>query len=198
MEEIARRRNEEVPGQDNERGTTLIELMVVILILGILAAIAIPTFLSERGKANDSAAETTVRNAMTALAAVYASENAYAVPASSSSSGSSSSSSSNFASYMTTQEPSIKWINGTAVSAINSVSIATADSVNSGSGTASPQAVAVTAWAPNGKCFNAFVVQYTDGSFTPGTYYNIAPTSGTSGCTPTPPTSTTGWNSSWS
>jgi type IV pilus assembly protein PilA len=58
----------------NEGGFTLIELLVVILIIGILAAIAIPAFLSQSSKASDAAAKTQVGTLQTTEEA-YASEN---------------------------------------------------------------------------------------------------------------------------
>jgi type IV pilus assembly protein PilA len=58
----------------DEGGFTLIELLVVVLIIGILAAIAIPAFLSQTSKANDSAAKTQVGTLQTTME-TYASEN---------------------------------------------------------------------------------------------------------------------------
>ena len=61
--------------QADQRGFTLIELLVVILIVGLLAAIAIPMFLGQRGKAQDADAKSAVRNAASAAESIRAENN---------------------------------------------------------------------------------------------------------------------------
>ena len=58
----------------DESGFTLVELLVVMLILGLLAAIAIPAFFNQRNKAKDADAKSSVRTAETAME-TYATDN---------------------------------------------------------------------------------------------------------------------------
>ena len=58
--------------QANEKGFTLIELMIVIAIIGILAAIAIPNFLAYRTRGQDSAAQSEAKNFYNAAMAYFA------------------------------------------------------------------------------------------------------------------------------
>ena len=61
----------------NNKGFTLIELMIVIAIIGILAAIAIPQFAAYRTKSYNAAAQADLRNVKTNLEAYYADYQVY-------------------------------------------------------------------------------------------------------------------------
>jgi type IV pilus assembly protein PilA len=131
----------------DEDGFTLIELMVVVLIIAILLAIAIPTFLGARQRAQDRAAQSNLRNALTAEKTYYTDTQKYV---------------DDTTGLIKAIEPSLAFGSGVGVPAVGTVNI-TAD--------ANGTFVCLTAKSASGK---VFVLADEATGTKPGTYYGNA------------------------
>jgi len=161
--------------RDDQDGFTLIELMVVILIIAILLAIAIPTFLGARNSADDRAAQASLRNALTAAKTAYVNTQDY--------SGAT-------ATGLAAIEPSLTYTTAASTGPNNiSVYVDTTDN---------NQGVELAALSHTGTCWyiadaaTAAAASTLTGQNTPGTYYAHA----TGSCTTPAPTGTT-WGSTF-
>ena len=148
--------------QEDEEGFTLIELMVVVLIIAILLAIAIPTFLGARERAQDRAAQSNLRNAFTAEKVYYTDAQAYTVDSG--------------AGAVHSIEPSLTYAADATPSVVGTVYIATA------TGTTTDDTVILGAKSASGKCF--FLKDLATGA-TAGTKFGIQTT-----CTSAPSAAT--------
>jgi type IV pilus assembly protein PilA len=106
-----------------ESGFTLIELMVVLLIIAILLAIAIPTFLGVTNTAGDRAAQSNLTNALTESKALYQLLETYSPTAGTYTAG-----------QFQSQAPEFSWTTGVCSSGNNCVSFAVFGTSNAGDG----------------------------------------------------------------
>ena len=111
----------------DEQGFTLIELMVVVLIIAILIAIAIPTFLGARQKAQDRAAQSDLRNALTAAKTGYVDTEDYTAIA------------------LASIEPSLTYVSGAASTGPKIISV-----------TASKSGIGLSALADDNVCWQLY------------------------------------------
>jgi len=155
IKEIIRRRMQQRAGADTdgteqpkEDGFTLIELMVVLLIVAILAAVAIPTFLGARTRAQHSAAVQDMINAVTAAQTVYSTNNSsYAPPTTG---ACASAATPTFVCALQAAEPSLQFIAGaTKLGDSNSISVGVGGATN---GSGAPQSIMMAVYDQANRC----------------------------------------------
>ena len=138
-----------------DEGFTLIELMVVVLIIAILLAIAIPTFLGARSRAQNRSAQSNLRNALTAEKTAYTDAQTYVASTTS----------------LQSIEPSLSWLATAPAASVpwtgTDVLVSTQDSGNE---------VCLTDKSASGTYYGIIDIGQNDtafasGTVSPGTYY---------------------------
>ena len=174
-----------------EGGFTLIELMVVLLIIAILLAIAIPTFLGVSGSARDRAAQSNLTNTMTDVIAYYQNAQTFDATATSTTSSQGTGAGTTSAALQL-QEPSFTWGSAacTTSNAAKCVSVAPVDVASSNDG----QGVILATMSGTGTCWYAMNLQTTPAAYVasplPADY--TAATGAFAGQTATPNVTTAG------
>ena len=155
-----------------DEGFTLIELMVVLLIIAILLAIAIPTFLGARNTANARSTQENLRNALTAEQTYWTSNQ-------------------NFSTNLSTIEAALSW--ATAAPSTEGGNTVWATLYNYSSATVQPAAATTSAdsvllvgYAKDGNCYGIYASDNPSSSYTSFAYYKA--TSGTCATPSTLPT----------
>jgi type IV pilus assembly protein PilA len=174
----------------SEGGFTLIELMVVLLIIAILLAIAIPTFLGVSGSARDRSAQSNLTNALTDTVAYYQNGQTFDATATSttSSQGTGAGTTSN---ALSTSEPAFTWqAAACATNAPKCVSVAPVDAASANDG----QGVITAVRSATGTCWYALNLEINPSAYVasplPADY--TATTGAFAGQTATPTGATSG------
>ncbi len=186
--------------QDREAGFTLIELMVVMLIMAILLAIAIPTFLGTRNTANNRATQSTLTNALTTAKAYYTRTQNYAPTGTCGGAAAG-----NLACLLQQSEPQIKFVAAGGVSTDpNTVVVDEHDFQTNwpitNSTSVVSNAVLLVAYSKSGKCFSILDIETPPatgavlGETGAGTFYGQVASKGASCSTADVPAA---WSSSF-
>jgi len=140
-----------------EGGFTILELVVVLVIISVLMAIAVPTFLSARSTANDRAAQSDLRTALVAANTVYIDAQSFENMT---------------VGDLSAAEPSIHWENGPTTVGPHTLGVDLSHDIASGTEDVGQPAILLVEDAGDGECW--YAVQADQDA----PYYGVGPQSG--------------------